>query len=51
MTSSDFQEDLLSVEEEEDQPAGENVERMPGQLVPVAFKPFDDAAEEESIDS
>ena len=51
MICSDLQEDFLSVEEEEYQPAGENVERMPGQLVPIALKPFDDAAEEKSIDS
>ena len=50
-TSLDLQEDLLSIEEEKDQPAGENVESMPSQLVPVAIKPFDDAAEEKAIDS
>ena len=50
-TSLDLEEDLFLIEKEEDQPAGENVESMPGQLVPVTVKPFDDAAEEESIDS
>ena len=49
--SLDLQEDLLSVEEEENQPAGENIESMPSQFVPVAIKPFDDAAKEKAIDS
>ena len=49
--NSDFQEDFFPVEEKEDQPAGENVEGVIGQLVPVAVKQFDDAPEEESIDS
>ena len=50
-TSLDLKEDLLLVEKEEDQPAGENVESMPGQFIPIAVKPFDNAAKEESIDS
>ena len=48
MTLLHFQENLLPVEEIEDQPAGEEVECLRDELVPVTVKQFDDAAEEET---
>ena len=46
-----FQENLLPVEEVEDQPAGEEVECLRDELVPIAVEQFDDAAEEETTRS
>ena len=44
-TTSGLHEDLLSVEEIKDQPAGEEVECLYDELVPVVDKQFDDTVE------